>query len=65
MCMLQVYDFFKSRIEMQYPLEEDEDLDPYEQSREQHESFMHNRSECVLGRDDVLSQVGMCPDHSN
>ena len=41
---------------MQYPLPEG-DADPYEHSREQHESFMKNRSQCVIGRDDVLKQV--------
>ncbi len=54
--MLQVFNFFKSRIEMQYPLSEGK-MDPYQASKEQHESFMKNRCTSVLGRDDVLQQV--------
>ena len=52
----QVFDFFKRRIEEQYPLP-DGDLDPYQQIKEQHESFMKNRSENVMGREESLQKV--------
>ena len=54
--ILQVYSFFKERIEMQYPLDEGK-LDPYQAVKEQHESFMKSRCTVVLGRDEILSQV--------
>ena len=55
--LFQVFDFFKRRIEQQYPLP-DGDLDPYQQIKEQHESFMKNRSENVMGREEALQKVG-------
>ncbi|XP_033113072.1 telomerase protein component 1-like [Anneissia japonica] len=51
-----VFDFFKSRIEEQYPLE-DVTTDPYRQVMESHESFMRNRSSLVLGRNDILEEI--------
>ncbi|XP_070560675.1 TPR repeat-containing protein DDB_G0287407-like [Ptychodera flava] len=53
----KILEFFKKRIAIQYPLE-DIELDPYEQEREAHESFMKNRSATVLGRTDILQQLG-------
>ena len=52
----QVHQFFKQRIEMQYPLADD-NLDPYEQVREQHESFMKSRCEKVFGRREFTQKV--------
>ena len=52
----KVYDFFKERIEMQYPLDEGK-LDPYQAVKEQHESFMKSRCTVVLGRDEILAEV--------
>jgi len=49
-------DFFKKRIEEQYPpltVEEDTAL----RSRKQHEAFMIAKAESVLGRENILSQV--------
>ncbi|XP_071951905.1 telomerase protein component 1-like isoform X2 [Antedon mediterranea] len=51
-----VFQFFKTRIEEQYPLEE-KTTDPYRQIMESHESFMRNRSASVLGRNDILEQI--------
>ncbi len=48
--------FFKERIELQYPLQDMED-DPMLRQREAHEAFMKSRSEVVLGRAKVLKQV--------
>jgi len=48
--------FFKKRIKEQYPpltVEEDVTLC----SRKRHEAFMIAKSDFVLGRDDILSQV--------
>ncbi|XP_070560674.1 TPR repeat-containing protein DDB_G0287407-like [Ptychodera flava] len=52
----KILEFFKKRIEIQYPWE-DIELDPYEQEREAHESFMKNRSATLLGRTDILQQL--------
>ncbi|XP_071785835.1 telomerase protein component 1-like [Asterias amurensis] len=51
-----VYEFFQRRITEQYPLE-DGVLDPYQQAKEAHESFMKNRSASVLGRTNILEQM--------
>ncbi|XP_071494027.1 telomerase protein component 1-like [Diadema antillarum] len=51
-----VFDFFQKRIAEQYPLD-DRPMDPYQQAKEAHESFMKNRSACVLGRTSILEQV--------
>ena len=53
---LQVFEFFKKRIADQYPAIE-VDPNPYLQAKEQHESFMCNKAETVLGRDDILREV--------
>ena len=57
--VFQVFEFFKKRISEQYPLHKGQ-LDPYMQVLEQHESFMKNRCESVLGRDEILNQVQWC-----
>ena len=51
-----MFQFFKKRIEHQYPLF-DGDEDPLEKSREAHEAFMKSRGESVLGRQDILREV--------
>ena len=53
---LQIYDFFKKRIDEQYPLEEGE-LDPYLLRKEQHEAFMKNRCQTVVGRESMIKMV--------
>ena len=55
---LQVFDFFKKAVAEQYPLDESRHLDPYEQDKEAHESFMKSRSSILLGRKDILEKVG-------
>ncbi|XP_072024365.1 LOW QUALITY PROTEIN: TPR repeat-containing protein DDB_G0287407-like [Amphiura filiformis] len=52
----QVFDFFKKRIAEQYPLT-DISMDPYQQAKEAHESFMKSRSVSVLGRTEILDQI--------
>ncbi|XP_022080358.1 telomerase protein component 1-like isoform X2 [Acanthaster planci] len=52
----KVFEFFKKKISKQYPLE-DSNLDPFQQAKEAHESFMKNRSVSVLGRTDILEQI--------
>jgi hypothetical protein len=51
-----VFEFFKRRIEQQYPLF-DEVEDPLERSREAHGAFMKSRCESVLGRKQILTEV--------
>ncbi|XP_028414822.1 telomerase protein component 1-like isoform X3 [Dendronephthya gigantea] len=51
-----VYEFFKTRIEEQYPLDPTPE-DPLEAQRTAHESFLDIRSQCVLGRDGVLAKI--------
>ena len=58
----QVFDFFKERIELQYPLFKGEE-DPMEKTREAHEAFMKSRGEMVLGRGDMLKEVQGYFDH--
>jgi len=52
----RVYDFFKERIEELYPLDPSPE-DPLQVQREAHETFLDSRSQCVLGRDKILSQI--------
>ncbi|XP_072023567.1 telomerase protein component 1-like [Amphiura filiformis] len=52
----QVFEFFKERIEAQYPLEE-VSSDPNQVIREAHESFMKIRGETVLGRSAILDRI--------
>nr|XP_054748224.1 TPR repeat-containing protein DDB_G0287407-like isoform X1 [Lytechinus pictus] len=52
----KVFEFFTERISEQYPLD-DRPLDPYQQTKEAHESFMKNRCGCVLGRTAILEQI--------
>ena len=54
----QVFNFFKTHIDLQYPLYDGED-DPMERTREAHESFMKSRGEMVLGRAGILKDVIM------
>ncbi|XP_071502709.1 telomerase protein component 1-like [Diadema antillarum] len=53
----KVYDFFKKAIAEQYPLDENRQLDPYEQDKEAHDSFMRSRSAILLGRKDILEKI--------
>ena len=55
---LQVYDFFKGRIEELYPLDPSPE-DPLQVQREAHETFLDSRSQCVLGRDKLITQVSL------
>ncbi len=52
-----MFEFFQKRIDQQYPLLTADDIDPYQVTKEQHESFMKNRSESVIGREDILKKV--------
>ncbi|CAH1785090.1 unnamed protein product [Owenia fusiformis] len=52
-----VFDFFKNRIEHQYPLADKESEDPYERIKEKHEAFMKASSAVVIGRDETLEKV--------
>nr|XP_054769175.1 telomerase protein component 1-like [Lytechinus pictus] len=54
---VKVFDFFKKAIGEQYPLDESRQLDPYEQDKEAHESFMKSRSSILLGRKDILEKI--------
>eukprot|EP00794_Sanderia_malayensis_P017020 gene17020-18734_t len=51
-----VYDFFLQRIENLYPLDPSPE-DPLQVQREAHETFLDSRSQCVLGRDQILHQI--------
>lgn len=51
-----VYDFFKSRIEHQYPLDPTPE-DPLEAQKTAHESFLDTRGQVVLGRDKILDEI--------
>ena len=53
----KVFEFFKNRIEQQYPLTIKETNDPYEVIRDKHESFMKSSAGVLIGRDDILNQV--------
>ncbi|XP_033636001.1 telomerase protein component 1-like isoform X1 [Asterias rubens] len=52
-----IFEFFKTRIAEQYPLDANIKLDPYELQREAHDSFMKSRSVSVIGRNDVLQRM--------
>ncbi|XP_033637129.1 telomerase protein component 1-like [Asterias rubens] len=52
----EVFEFFKMRVEAQYPLM-DESQDPYQQAREAHESFLKSRCTSVLGRNAILEKI--------
>jgi nephrocystin-3 len=52
----KVLDFFKVRIDAQYPLDP-EALDPYTQKTEMHDAFMHNRAASLIGREDFLKHL--------
>ncbi|XP_072023611.1 telomerase protein component 1-like [Amphiura filiformis] len=52
----KIFDFFKERIEEQYPMP-DYNLDPYQQAREAHEAFMKSRGATVLGRNNMLETI--------
>ncbi|XP_022107201.1 telomerase protein component 1-like isoform X2 [Acanthaster planci] len=52
-----IFQFFKTRITEQYPLDEKAKLDPYEQQREAHDAFMKSRSAIVIGRNDILQKM--------
>ncbi|XP_030843348.1 telomerase protein component 1 [Strongylocentrotus purpuratus] len=54
---VKVFDFFKKAVAEQYPLDESRQLDPYEQDKEAHESFMKSRSSILLGRKDILEKI--------
>lgn len=51
-----VFDFFKDRIENQYPLDPTPE-DPLEAQRTAHESFVDTRGQVVLGRDKILEDI--------
>ncbi|XP_038079413.1 telomerase protein component 1-like isoform X2 [Patiria miniata] len=53
----KIFEFFKMRVEEQYPLDENAKLDPYEQQREAHDAFMKSRSAIVIGRNDILQKM--------
>jgi hypothetical protein len=52
----KVYSFFKDRISELYPLDPSPE-DPLQVQREAHESFLSSRSETLLGRDVMLSEI--------
>ena len=55
-----MFEFFQKRIAMQYPLiEDDDDSNPFTQTRDAHEAFLKSRSESVIGRDSVLQQASV------
>lgn len=51
-----VFEFFKKRIEAQYPAPEI-NSDPYVIMKENQEAFMKNRAKSLLGREDIINQV--------
>ena len=53
-----VFNFFKDRISVQYPLNDDAE-DIFQHMHEGHESFMKAKAEMVLGRGDMLDKVGV------
>lgn len=52
-----VYEFFKEKIEIQYPPIKNIILDSLSKKKQQHESFMKSRCEDILGRDEILMQI--------
>jgi hypothetical protein len=53
----QIFEFFKERISIQYPLDQETADDPYFMSKEAHESFMKQRCQNVFGRAEILKKV--------
>ncbi|XP_013381732.1 TPR repeat-containing protein DDB_G0287407 isoform X2 [Lingula anatina] len=55
----RVKEFFKERIDMQYPKGELQEVtqDKYLQARNAHEAFMKEKAEIVLGRDALVQQI--------
>jgi len=51
-----VFEFFQKRIEELYPLDPSPE-DPLQVQKEAHETFLDSRSQCVLGRDKLISQI--------
>lgn len=51
-----VFEFFRDRIEHQYPLDPTPE-DPLEAQRTAHESFLDTRGQVVLGRDKILADI--------
>lgn len=56
--IIQVSNFFKERIEKQYPKVQ-KDVDVYEAYKYDHNAFMTSRSEMVFGREGILKEVGL------
>ena len=54
---LQVLDFFKTRIELQYPVVEAGNLDKFQIAHGQQEAFMKDRGANVVGREETLQEV--------
>jgi hypothetical protein len=52
----EVFEFFKKRIEMAYPLDEGVH-DVLESQRAAHEIFLDSRGQTVLGREEILDEV--------
>ncbi|XP_074616453.1 TPR repeat-containing protein DDB_G0287407-like [Acropora palmata] len=51
-----VFEFFRNRIEHQYPLDPTPE-DPLEAQKTAHESFLDTRGQVVLGRDKILEEI--------
>ena len=51
-----MYEFFKNRISLQYPLD-DTPVDHWQETAQQHESYMKNRSVNVFGREDEMERM--------
>ncbi|XP_073234620.1 TPR repeat-containing protein DDB_G0287407-like isoform X1 [Porites lutea] len=51
-----VFEFFRDRIEHQYPLDPTPE-DPLEAQKTAHESFLDTRGQVVLGRDKILAEI--------
>ena len=54
--IFKVFSFFKARIEKQYPLDMKKD-NPFLHMAEQHEAFMKQRCDTVVGRTELFTQV--------
>ncbi|XP_074662841.1 TPR repeat-containing protein DDB_G0287407-like [Tubulanus polymorphus] len=52
-----VFEFFKDRIERQYPLLDATEADIYQSQKEAVEAFMKQRSSIVLGRTDTIKTI--------
>ncbi|XP_064629063.1 TPR repeat-containing protein DDB_G0287407-like isoform X2 [Lineus longissimus] len=53
----RIFEFFKERISIQYPLDEGTANDPYFISKEAHDSFMKQRCQNVFGRTEILEKI--------